>query len=295
MKRGKSQFEVDDVGNLINCAANVQALRRLWLNRDYVSGEQLGPGDPGDFDYGAWHVACHLVAGAGVMRAADERPMWLGVSHDPRVDEYYASVSIRTGDRVQTLRVESADGRSLLQGAKLLGFVEGTSRGRISARGANDRPTDFNLWRRQDFDQPLESQLDGGRVWEHWCTLRDIRPTARVGSSVISAYVALVAVLGDRFAPTVARGRNDYGHPIQLAALVHAGFTAESSALWDTTPLVVPSAAERLLLESEPGKSLETVHAMKWDAAPCYYMFSRAIGKWTGVSAARDAIEAQER
>src|SRR5262249_55929307 len=114
------------------------------------------------------------------------------------------------------------------------------------------RPDRFNLWRRQDFDQPATSPLEGGKVWEHWCTLRDLRPSNRVGLSALTAYVSLAAALGDRFCAAVARGRRDYGHPRQLCALVHAGFVAKDVASWDVTPTVISAALEPGFLEADP-------------------------------------------
>ena len=66
-------------------------------------------------------------------------------------------------------------------------FVEGNSTGRTSARSVFDAPDRFNLWRRQDFDQPVTSSLEGGKVWEHWCTLRDLRSSNRLATCRIRA------------------------------------------------------------------------------------------------------------
>lgn len=290
MKRGTFEFDVSNDGDLVNSAENVEALRRLWLDRSLVEGYYLGPGDPGDFDQGAWHVGCHLAGAGGAMRAKSGRLMWLEISHNPVADDYYASIAIQMDKSVSTHRLDSAEGRTLLSDATLLGFVEGNSTGRISARGANDPPTLFNLWRRQDFDQPVESEADGGKVWEHWCTLRDIRASSRIGTSVLTAYVSLVAALGDRFAPSVARGRRDYAHPDQLAALVVAGFAARASALWDTTPIAIPDAVEHLFLEAEPAKSLEATGKLDWSNPPRYHMFSRRISSWSPASAVREDL-----
>jgi hypothetical protein len=293
MKRGTFQFEVTANGTLLDSARNVELIRKLWLDRSMIQGYYLGPGDAGDFDYGAWHVACHLAAAGGVMESAQQRPLWLEISHNPIADDYYASVSVRSTDTEtpQTYRLNSAEGRHLVDGATLLGFVEGNSSGRISARGANDSPGLFNLWRRQDFDQPVGSTVDGGKAWEHWCTLRDSRPTSKIATSVLTAYVSLVSVLGDKFAPTVARGRRDYGHPDQLRGLVVAGFTAKTSALWDVKPTAIPAAAERLLLEAEPGRSREAAEKLDWSKPPRYYMFSRRIGSWSSTDAVKQDLD----
>src|SRR5262249_1969941 len=85
----------------------------------------------------------------------------------------------------------------------------------------------------------------------------------------------------DRFAPTVARGRRDYGHPDQLQALVTGGFTTKQSALWDTTPFPLPRAAEALLLESDPHAALEAVKGLDWSNSPRDYMLGRRIESWS--------------
>jgi hypothetical protein len=282
MARGTYQFDVDDEsGALLNSAPNVERLRRLWLDRSTINGEALGPGDPGDFDFGAWHVACHLAGGCGVMRLHDKRLAWLQISHHGATDRYFASATVREKRAARTLPIDTAEGRTLLEDAKLLGFVEGTSLGRVSSRFTIDPPTLFNLWRRQDFDQPAGSPEDGGRVWEHWCTLRDIRSEHAIGTSMLTAYVSLVAALGDLFVPTVARGRRDYGHPVQLRAMVRAGLVGEKSAIWDVTPKAVPEKADMLLQQADEAAGLKAAESLNWSSAPQYYMFSRKIASWS--------------
>lgn len=281
MARGAFQFLTTDTGDLQNAAENVEALRRLWLHHSLIEGVDLGPGDRGDFGVGAWHVACHLAGAAAIRRTPDGRLMWLEISHDAAADEYYASASVRTNTAVETVRLDSADGRSLLAQSTLLGFVEGNSTGRISARGVNDPPDRFNLWRRQDFDQPISSSADGGKVWEHWCTLRDIRAGNRIGTSVLTAYISLAAAAGDRFVPTVARGRRDYGHPVQLAGMVYAGLTSARAATWNVTPAAIPKPIDPLLLEAQPGQALDAIQSLQWGGAPRYYMFARRLKHWS--------------
>jgi hypothetical protein len=157
-----------------------------------------------------------------------------------------------------------------------------------------DPPDRFNLWRRQDFDQPIASDLEGGKVWEHWCTLRDLRPPNRLGLSALTAYVSLVTALGDRFTAAVARGRRDYGHPTQLAAMVHAGFVGPEAATWDVSPTAVPAAAEKLLLAADPVRSLDAVEKLDWSKGPRYYMFARKLESWSQAKAVKADLKAFE-
>lgn len=290
MTRGSFRFDVTPEGDLSASPDNVEALRALWLDRSLVSGDSLGPGDPGDFDHGAWHIACHLLAAGGVRRAADGRFLWLEISYDAPRDEYYASMSTRRDTTVRTERLDSADSRRLVVGSTLLGFVEGNSVGHISARDARDSADRSNGWRRQQFDQDAVSSEDGGKVWEHWCTTRDIRPSNVIGSSVLRAYVMLAAALGDRFVAAVARGRREYGHPEQLSAMVFAGLASEASATWETDPYTLPPSDEPLLLEASPAEALSAVEQLSWDAAPRYYMFARRISRWCDAASARAAL-----
>lgn len=289
--RGTLQFQVTASGDLLNSATNVNLLRQMWAERAVITGDDLGPGDPGDFDFGAWHSSCHLLGAGGVMRTSDGRVSWLEVSHLRVRDEYFASVTVGGKAGARTVPLDSAEGHELTDKATLLGFVEGNSTGRASARLVFDAPDRFNLWRRQDFDRPVTSDVEGGKVWEHWCTLRDLRPTNRLGLSVLTAYVSLVAALGDRFAAVVMRGRRDYGHPKQLCGMVHFGFVSQKSAVEELTPTAIPAAQEALFLEAEPERALAAVEQLDWAKPPKYYMFARRIKSWSSAKAVKDDLK----
>src|ERR1700738_5059940 len=123
--RGTFFFQTTGDG-ILDTAGNVEALRRLWLGRTLINGGDLGPGDEGDFDNGAWHVSCHVAGASGVRRARDGRLLWLEISHNAARDENFASVTAE-----KTLRLDSSDAKALLEGSTLLGFVEGNSTGHI--------------------------------------------------------------------------------------------------------------------------------------------------------------------
>jgi hypothetical protein len=231
------------------------------------------------------------VAAAGVLQDEDNRFLWLEVSYDVGCDQYFPSMTWRSALSSQTIPLDSAEARGLLPGAKLLGFIEGNSTGRTSARRVYDGPARFNLWRRQDFDQPVDATDDGGKVWEHWCMLRDIRPSSSIGTSVLTAYVSLLSVLGDRFAAAVARGRRDYGHPRQLCEMVCAGLVAEAAALWDTKPVAIPAEFESRLMSAEPVRCVQVCEAMDWKDPPRYYMFQRRIDHWNDADNVRRELE----
>ena len=273
--RGTAGFEVDESGNLIANPQNVAKLRDLWRSRP--PGLVLGPGVSTN-DGGAWHVACHVIAGGCVRQDSAGELLWLEVSHVGASDTYIATVSAEQGGTTATVALDSEDGRRLLEDSVLLGYVEGTSLGRISARGVTDSPGRFGSYLRQDYDQPPGSQGPGGRVWEHWCTSRDLDPASSMSQSLLLAYVQLCGAAGDRFCATVARGRQSYGHPGQLQAMLDAGFTTASAASWQVTPQVIPQAQELLLQEASPEAALSAVKSFRWSAfQPSYFMFERKI------------------
>jgi len=104
--------------------------------------------------------------------------------------------------------------------------------------------------------------------------------------------VALVAALGDQFLPTVARGRREYGHPVQLAAMIWAGLTSERSALWDGQPTAIPADVERLLLRAERASALEAIERLDWSSPPRYQMFQRRIQQWNPAAEVKKALKA---
>ncbi len=222
-RRGVYGFSVTGDGKLVDGPENADLLRRLWIGREFVSDDLLGPGDPGDFDFGAWHVSCHVVAAGGVMELDDGALAWLEISYDQAHDRYYPSFTVETDSTFTTIRLNSQAANERLADARVLGFVEGTSLGRISARDVHDPEARFNGNPRQEYDEPPDSGAEGGKVWEHWCTLRDIRDSATIASSVLAAYVTLCAHLGDLF-PSCGTALGDHTDPPEPHIdLLHAG------------------------------------------------------------------------
>jgi hypothetical protein len=280
--RGESKFEIGAKGHLLNNETNLEKLRKLLLDRKIIDGDLLGPGDPGDFDKGAWHVFCHLAGGSAVFKKEDSY-LWLEISHIPFIDLYTPTITVSSKkESVCTFPLLSEEGNLLLKNAILLGFVEGTSLGHISARDIIDDEKRFNLWKRQDCDFDIESEKDGGKVWEHWCTLRDITPKASLGISVLKSYLSIVSVCGGRFVSIVARGRRLYFHPEQLVALVKYGFITKEDATTDIIPKPIPKKQELMLYSAEPKICVKAVEALPWDKNKIsYFMYKRRIKEWS--------------
>lgn len=289
--RGTYNFETDYTGKLVNNNNNLDRLIRLFRDSEIIEGN-WGPGDPGDFDYGSWHILCHLAAGAGVFKN-DKGFLWVSLTHAGDKDEYIASVSVRKSENnIRTIFLNSPEGMGLIASSRMLGYVEGSSQGHIWAKNIKDPPTAFNNSCRQDYNCDIDSTSDGGPVWELWCTTRDIRQSAAVGCSVISAYLTLVSTLGGKFVASLARGRRDHEHPCQLCALVKAGFILREDALWDTMPKPLTPDAERLLKEARPEASLKAAEKLQWDTSGelYYYMFQRKINSWSKASDVNDDL-----
>lgn len=292
MDRGISKFEINNNGHLLYHDSNLEKMRKMFLDRKLINGALLGPGDPGDFDLGAWHVLCHLAGGCAVYRKSGKF-LWVEISHIPDVDLYTATVTVEVCDEpVSTFPLHSSEGSALLEKAELVGFVEGSSLGNISAKDVTDNEIIFNKWKRQDFNLDPDSKSDGGRVWEHWCTVRDITPNARIGLSVLKAYLAMVSFCGGRLTSLVARGRKQYHHPEQLTALVKYGFISKEDALLEITPKPIPGNEEFLIYTANPQKCVQAAKLLPWDEHDiAYFMFSRRIDKWNTTNKVRSDLQ----
>ena len=285
--RGSYSFEIDASGQLVNSAVNLGKLQTLFRDEAIINGN-WGPGRPGDFDYGSWHILCHLAGGTGVLNTAAGLA-WCAITHDSATDTYRATLTYADSGRTVTTPLGTGDGARLAEGGRCLGFIEGSSAGHIFARDANDPRDAFNGWPRQMFDQDVSSDAAGGTVWEHWCTTRDIRPSSAMGSSVLEAYLTLVSQLGGRFVAAVARGRREHSHPVQLVALVNAGVLTAEEAMWDIAPDPIPRPAQDRLYEARPADALAASQLLAFTGAERYFMFQRRIGRWsTAASVRRD-------
>jgi hypothetical protein len=278
--RGSYDFEINADDALVDNAANLEKLRKLFRDGDIVDGD-FGPGNPGDFDYGSWHILCHLAAGTGVLETPAGRA-WCAITHVPANDTYRATITHRRNGAAATVPLANGDGAALADGARCVGFIEGSSAGHIFARGASDSPRAFNGWPRQRFDKDASSDDTGGTVWELWSATRDIRRSSAIGSSVVKAYLTLLSRLGGRFVAAVARGRRVHNHPAQLVALVEAGLLTMAEATWDVMPELIDRTAQERLQEARPADSLAAAESLPF--APDgqhYFMFQRRIGDWS--------------
>lgn len=293
--RGISKFEIDPNGIAIFNDSNLEKLRKLFLDRSLIYGDILGPGNPGDFDIGAWHVLCHLAGGCAVYKNSGNF-MWVEISHVPLVDLYTATVTVETKrETVNTYPILSDEGKALLLKAELLGFVEGSSLGHISAKDIKDTPEKFNKWLRQDCDADEKSEKEAGRVWEQWCTVRDLTPNAAVGLSVLKAYLSMVAICGGKFVSIVARGRKQYHHPEQLIALIKYGLISKEDALYDIIPKPIPKKTELLIYSADPKICVNVVKNLTWDKDKIsYYMFKRRIDKWSHANKVKNDLEKEK-
>jgi len=258
-------------------------LRQLLLDWDIIGG-QGGPGAKRG-DGGAWHGFCHLAGGAGLFRTPGGKGVWVGITFDSSDRRYCAGLCCGAGEVVHSLNSREAE--RLLRTCEWRGFIEGASRGHILDRSADD-PGDPELDdRRQDYDQNVDSENDGGPVWEFWTVSRDIVDPTSLGLGLVAEYLALLSFLGGRFAGVVARGRSesDYGRFVQLRAMVVAGLIDARDALWDISPVAIPRDTERLLLSATPAAFAEAAtDLVAREPEITYFMYERKLSSFAPVA-----------
>lgn len=291
--RGSYGFEINSDDMLVDNAANMEKLRKLFRDGDIVDGN-FGPGRDGDFDYGSWHILCHLAAGTGVLDTAAGRA-WCAITHVPASDTYRATITYHRNGSTVTVPLANGEGAALANGARCAGFIEGSSAGHIFARGVDDAPDAFNGWPRQSFDQDADSDATGGTVWELWSATRDIRPSNAMGTSVLKAYLTLLSRLGGYFVAVVARGRRVHNHPAQLVALVEAGLLTTEEAMWDAMPEPISRGVQKMLQEARPTDALAAAESLPFTPGrQQYFMFQRRIGHWSTAADVRRDFERTE-
>jgi len=277
-------FEIDAHGHLVYSPKNIELARRLFIDWEIIQGDG-GPGAVHD-GKGTWHVFCHLAAAAVIYRIP-RGAMWLGIIYNSMSKRCEPAFCVARGGQSEITHLDSSEGRELLAVAEWVGYVEGASRGHVLDRTAND-PGDPDIDdRRQDYDQVAGSTADGGPVWEHWTTSRDIIGKNGYGSQVLSSFVAIVAAVGGRFAGTVARGRSDseYGHLRHMCAMVRAGMIAPEDITWDVAPRPIPPDIESILLEATPAAfSTSAARLEATCEAGQYWMYQRKIDSFFTVS-----------
>jgi hypothetical protein len=279
--RGTYNFEFDEQDKILPNEVNFHKLRTMFLDRNLINGEFLGPGDKGDFDFGSWHILCHLTAACAVFKKSNSY-IWTEISHIPFIDKYTATVTIDSKrEAISTFPLYSTAGQEIVQGSELIGFVEGSSFGHISARDSQDDPKDFNNNLRQEYDNDVSSIKEGGRVWEHWVVTRNISELSHVGSSILLAYLEMLSICGGIYTGIVGRGRVDYHHPQQLKALEIAGLIKIEEALLDIMPKPIAQTLALKIYTANPKICIETIKYLPWDINKIsYFMFQRKINNW---------------
>lgn len=279
---GKSMnysFQRDSQGRLIENDHNLHEMQRLFLDWDIIKdngGEGTRRGDGG-----AWHGACHLVA-AGILGVHKNSGLvWFEVGWDQRRECYEAQVVLEgeTGMRIKNI---TGHGKSWAEEVRIVAYVEGNSCGAISDKNAADLGNSEIDDRRQDYNRnPTDFERQGGKVWEHWCTTRDIRSSDALGKQVLRAYLTLLTIGGTEFAATVLRGRPYCGHPTQLKACIEAGLVSEEDASWPGIPEPIPTSAQLLFYHSDPFQSLAACRQLPLgENSRNYFMFQRCLHQW---------------
>lgn len=276
-------FQRNSQDRLAESEYNLQAIRRLFLDWDIIQddgGEGAARGDGG-----AWHGTCHLVA-AGILGVQKNRRLaWFEVGWDKKQGRYEAQVVLEdeTGIRIENI---TGRGESWADEMQIVAYVEGNSCGSISNTAAVDPGNSDEIDRRQDYNRvPMDFESDGGKVWEHWCTTRDIKSSGGIGEQVLRAYLTLLAVGGTEFAATVLRGRPYCGHPAQLKACIEAGLVTKEDVSWPESPEPIPINAQLLFQYSDPFLSFAACRRLPLgNKGRQYFMFQRCLHLWQACS-----------
>jgi hypothetical protein len=273
------RFQRDPRGRLLETEDNLEEMRNLFLDWDVIGGDG-GEGTKAG-DGGAWHGVCHLVA-AGVLGVQKNAGLaWFEVGWDQKLGRYGALVVRQDGSGVQIENI-TGQGKAWADKVRIVAYVEGNSCGAISNKDAVDPGNSDEHDRRQDYNRfPLDFESEGGKVWEHWCTTRDIRSSGGTGEQVLRAYLTLLAVGGTEFVATVLRGRPYCGHPAQLKACIESGLVTAENASWSGTPEPIPMSAQVLFQYSDPLLSFSACRRLLLaDSGRQYFMFQRCIHLW---------------
>lgn len=273
-------FQRDGAGRLVENDHNLMQLRHLLCDWDIIGGDG-GEGTARD-DGGTWHGACHLLAAGIIAEHADKGMAWFEIAWDKRSSSYLPVAVLRRGNSIEVHNV-IGQAAEWAKATRTLAYVEGNSCGEISNKCATDPGNSDHVDRRQDYHRfPLDFTGEGGKVWEHWCTTRNIREDTAPGVQAIRAYLTLLCIGGTAFAAMVLRGRPFYGHPAQLAACLRAGLVTEGDASWSGAPEPIPADAQLLFHYSDPVLSHAacTRLPLSREVEPQYFMFQRGINLW---------------
>lgn len=273
-------FQRDGVGGLLETTHNVEELRRLFLDWDIIGGDGGEGTERGDG--GSWHGACHMLAAGIVAESKSGDLAWFEIAWDERSSSYAPVAVVKSGSKVE---VHNVLGRAVdwANTTSVVAYVEGNSCGATSNRSADDPGNSDKDDRRQDYNRfPLDLAGEGGKVWEHWCTTRNLVDDKGPGMQALRAYLSLLCIGGGSFAATVLRGRPSYGHPAQLAGCVKSGLVSASDAGWTGTPDPIPPEAVVLYHYSDPVISLAASRRLPLEKAKGlrFFMFPRSIHLW---------------
>ena len=257
--RGSLQFLITPAGDLANSATNVRLLAQLWADRTLIRGDDLGPGDPGDFDHGAWHSSCHLLGAGGAPR----QPMAASCGSKSPTPAFAMSISPASlfATRASRRRSRSIRPRVACSWRTPLSLV--SSRGTPPA--AHRHATSSM--------PPTGSTSGGGRI-SISPSPRYLREGRSGNTGVPSATCGRPTGLGCRrsrptclssrpweigSAPRSRAAGANTATPSNSARSSTPGFVGADSATWNATPTPIPAGVEPLFLDAEPERGLTAV------------------------------------